>query len=86
VIRPVPDASNSKASSHLVELLDLPMEMELKGRIVFLMQEMDCGLERIGQAVMTLGKVWPDVGSRGVFGIRGAFPVCVRTASVGRTR
>jgi len=86
VIRPSPDAPNSKTPSHLVEVLDLPSEMQLKGRTVFLLQEMDCGLERLGQAVMTLGKVWPDVGSRGVLGIRGAFPVCVGIESVKRTR
>jgi len=78
VIRPAANTSSSKASSHLVKLLDLPLEMQLKGQSVFLMQELDCGLERLGQAVMTLGRVWPDVGSRGAFGIRGAFPVCLQ--------
>jgi hypothetical protein len=76
VIRSAANTSTSQPSCHLVKLLDLPVEMEVENRTVFLMQELDCGLERLGQAVMTLGKVWPNIGSRGAFGIRGAFPVC----------
>lgn len=74
VIRPHRDGPTR--NSPLLAALDLPKEMLAPGRTLFLMQELNCGIERLGQAVMTLGKVWPDVGSRGAFGLRGAFPVC----------
>ena len=68
-------SGRKRPSCPLLAALDLPKEMLSAGRTVFLMQELNCGLERLGQAVMTLGKVWPEVGSRGAFGLRGAFPV-----------
>ena len=73
VVRPQSGAQTR--SSPLLAALDLPKEMLAAGRTLFLMQELNCGIERLGRAVMTLGKVWPDAGSRGAFGLRGAFPV-----------
>jgi hypothetical protein len=73
VIRP--QTNGESRTSPLLAALDLPKEMTSNGRTLFLVQELNCGLERLGQAAMTLGKVWPEVGSRGAFGLRGAFPV-----------
>jgi hypothetical protein len=53
----------------------IPEEMLGGDRTLFLVQELDCGIDGIGQAVMTLGKVWPDRNAKGAFGLKGVHPV-----------
>jgi hypothetical protein len=67
------DVTNVVPPSSLLSHLDIPEPLVETDRTVFMLQELNSGIEGMDRAVLGLGKIWPE--GRSVFGLRGCHPV-----------
>lgn len=77
VVAPTTSKDDVALANGLNKALQLPSSFTLQDgshlRTVFLITELDCGIEGLGRSVPGFSRLWPD--GEGAFGVRGFHPV-----------